>query len=103
MVERGQVGGEVFPLGPNGHVGIRPHATRSQEARNNSMKFGTDFQNAFADLLKDRKKLTIQATFHEGIRVMNISEKGFDEKQEYETPSTDEDELETSSTDEDEE
>lgn len=47
---------------------------------NDDMKFGTKYKKTFADLIKERKKLTIKVFFHQGKREINISEKGFSEK-----------------------
>ncbi|XP_031617273.1 uncharacterized protein LOC116337096 [Contarinia nasturtii] len=47
---------------------------------NDDIQFGQEYKDMFADLNKERKKLTIKVFFHEEKREIKISEKGFSEK-----------------------
>lgn len=61
--------------------------------KNTRLKYDDTFKKMFNDLIEERGKFTIKVMYHEGGRKMKISEKGFNETEEYEVSSSEEDDF----------
>lgn len=60
--------------------------TVESDRKNNSMIFDEKFKQDFGGLIQERKKLKIKVLFHQGGREIRMSETGFSETQQYDTP-----------------
>lgn len=60
--------------------------TVESDRKNNSMIFDEKFKQDFGALIQERRKLKIKVLFHQGVREIRMSETGFSETQQYDTP-----------------